>query len=58
MTDRNHFNTWLPRVIDKVQQVKPYKLFEQLIANILVLLISFIVVVALYKLGEDVVSLL
>lgn len=48
----------LPAAATFVQQVKPYNLFEHLIANILLLLISFIVLVALYRLGEDVVSLL
>lgn len=45
-------------IIERARNLKPYHLFEQMIANLLVVLISFIVVVALYKLGEDVVSLL
>lgn len=58
MTGRSHHETWLQGITGKLRWIKPYHLFEQVIANILVLLISFIVVVALYKLGEDVVSLL
>jgi len=58
MTGRSHHESWLQGITEKLQWIKPYNLFEHVIANILVLLISFIVVVALYKLGEDVVSLL
>jgi len=58
MTGRSHKESWKQIISEKLKILKPYHLFEHLIANILVLLISFIVVVALYKLGEDVVSLL
>lgn len=58
MTGRNHKESLMQKITEKLKKLKPYHLFEHLIANILVLLISFIVVVALYKLGEDVVSLL
>jgi len=58
MTGRSHNNSLMQTINEKLTKLKPYHLFEHLIANILVLLISFIVVVALYKLGEDVVSLL
>lgn len=58
MSKRNHLQLWLQFVSDHIKTAKLYHLFEHLTANILILLISFIVVVALYKLGEDVVSLL
>lgn len=58
MTERNRQQSWVHWVTGKVQKGKPYDLFEHLVANILVLFISFIVVTALYKLGEDVISLL
>jgi uncharacterized membrane protein (DUF373 family) len=58
MIGRNHNESWMQKMAENVRRVRPYNFFEHLIANILVLLISFIVVVAMYKLGEDVVSLL
>jgi uncharacterized membrane protein (DUF373 family) len=58
MTERNRQQSWVHRATEKARKAKPYNVFEQLIANMLVLLISFIVVIALYKLGEDVISLL
>jgi uncharacterized membrane protein (DUF373 family) len=58
LTGRSHHESWLQGITGTLQCIKPYNLFEHVIANILVLLISFIVVVALYKLGEDVVNLL
>jgi uncharacterized membrane protein (DUF373 family) len=58
LTERNRLQSLLHRTTEGLRKVKPYHLFEHLIANILVLLISFIVVVALYKLGEDVLGLL
>lgn len=58
MTERNWQQTWLHKATEKARKAKPYHLFENLIANILVLLISFIVVIALFKLGEDVINLL
>ena len=58
LTERSRLQSLLHRASEGLSKAKPYHLFEHLIANILVLLISFIVVVALYKLGEDVLSLL
>ena len=58
MNKGNGLKSWLHLVVEHTRQAKPYHLFEHLIANVLVLLISFIVIVALYKLGEDVLSLL
>ncbi|MGE0919844.1 phosphate-starvation-inducible PsiE family protein [Trichlorobacter lovleyi] len=58
ITEYCNHPTWLQKSIEKLAKAKPYLIFEHLIANILVLLISFIVGVALYKLGEDVLSLL
>ncbi|BBA70837.1 phosphate-starvation-inducible PsiE family protein [Geobacter sulfurreducens] len=58
MTERNRQQSWVHRAAEKIRKAKPYDLFEHSIATILVLLISFIVVIALYKLGEDVLSLL
>ncbi|BDV41596.1 hypothetical protein GURASL_05190 [Geotalea uraniireducens] len=58
MTERNWQQTWLHKATEKARKAKPYHLFENLIANILVLLISFIVAIALFKLGEDVINLL
>lgn len=58
LTEQNRQQSWLQWTTNRLKKAKPYHLFEHLIANILVLLISFIVVVALYKLGEDVLSLL
>lgn len=58
MNERNRQQSWMHWATDKIQKAKPYNVFEHLIANILVMLISFIVAVALYKLGEDVISLL
>jgi uncharacterized membrane protein (DUF373 family) len=43
---------------EMIRKAEPYRLFEHMVANIMVLLVSFVVVVALYKLGEDVVGLL
>lgn len=56
--EMNSHRSWLHMIAEKLKRIKPYHLFEHLIANILVLLISFIVIVALYKLGEDILSLL
>jgi len=58
MTERNRQQSWVHRATEKIKKAKPYDLFEHLIATILVLLVSFIVVIALYKLGEDVINLL
>jgi uncharacterized membrane protein (DUF373 family) len=58
MMKQNRLQVWMHCTNEGLSKVRPYHLFEHLIANILVLLISFIVVVALYKLGEDVLSLL
>lgn len=58
MTERDRQPSWVHRASEKIKQSKPYDLFEHLIAATLVLIISFIVLIALYKLGEDVVSLL
>ena len=58
MTGRSHKESLMQIIREKLKILKPYHLFEHLTANILALLISFIVVVALYKMGEDVVSLL
>lgn len=58
MAGLSYSGSWLQMIAEKLKRIKPYHLFEHLIANILVVLISFIVVIALYKLGEDVVSLL
>lgn len=58
MTERNRLRAWVHRATERVKEGKPYDLFEHLVANILVLLISFIVLTALYKLGEDVIGLL
>jgi uncharacterized membrane protein (DUF373 family) len=58
MNERSRHPSWTHEIAEKIRKAKLYNLFEHLIANILVLLISFIVIVALYKLGEDVLSLL
>jgi len=58
MTERNIQQSLVHRATEKIRKAKPYNIFEHMIATILVLLISFIVVIALYKLGEDVISLL
>lgn len=58
MTERNIQQSLVHRATEKIRKAKPYNVFEHMIATILVLLISFIVVIALYKLGEDVISLL
>ncbi len=42
----------------KLRKIAPYDAFEQIISQILVIIISLIVLIALYKLGEDVISLL
>ncbi|MGD0283757.1 MAG: phosphate-starvation-inducible PsiE family protein [Dissulfurispiraceae bacterium] len=41
-----------------LRDMAPYDFFEQVISHVLVFLISLIVIIALYKLGEDVISLL
>jgi len=58
LTEQERQQSFLNRTVELFRKVKPYNLFEHLVANILVLLISFVVIVALYKLGEDVLNLL
>lgn len=43
---------------EKLQKMDPHDLFEYLISHALILLVSLIVIIALYKLGEDIIVLL
>jgi len=62
MSDQNDLNkqdkapasTWK----DRIYGMRPYALFERAVAQILIFFVSLIVLIALFKLGEDIFTLL
>jgi uncharacterized membrane protein (DUF373 family) len=58
MSGKKNQDFWHKFVVAPMRNLAIYNLFEHFISNILVIIISFIVLIALYKLGEDVLSLL